>query len=211
MDAWGRVARGVAAAWLAAILLPCAHAARPLSSVLRPDVDIYPQFFALVQAPDRTLYVGATDAVLRYDGARWTRVDMPRPGPVRALLVDKRGRVWAGGTDCFGWIERDANGVDRFVDVAPAFDRAYGARDFGDTWGALDHGDEIWFRSLRHLFQVDLDGKPRNHWQNRARFGALGTLDGRVVVQWRGEGLKSWDGERFAMLPGGEAYATPLA
>ena len=53
MDAWGRVARGVAAAWLAAFLLPCAYAARPLSSVLRPDVDIYPQFFALVQAPDR--------------------------------------------------------------------------------------------------------------------------------------------------------------
>ena len=54
MDVWGRVARGVAAAWLAAILLPCAHAARPLSSVLRPDVDIYPQFFALEEGIRRS-------------------------------------------------------------------------------------------------------------------------------------------------------------
>ena len=188
-----------------------AWAARPLSSTFRPDIDIYPQFFAFAQGRDRSIYVGATDSVLRFDGARWTRIDMPRPGPVRALLVDRNGRIWVGATDCFGWLERDAAGRDRFVDLAPQFERRDDVREFADIWDATEHGDAIYFRSLRHLFELDHEGKATNHWQHRGRFGSLGRLDGRLVVQWRGEGLKVLRGDRFEMLPGGERYATPLA
>jgi diguanylate cyclase (GGDEF)-like protein len=201
--------------WCVLLLLvvssTCAWAARPLSSTIRPDVDIYPQFFALAQGVDRMLYVGATDAVLRFDGARWTRIDMPRPGPVRALLLDRDGRVWVGATDCFGYLERDAAGRDRFVDVAPAFVARDGVREFADTWDAIEHGDAIWFLGLRHLFAVDRAGLPVGHWSHRGRFGGIAAHDGRLVVQFRGEGLRVLEGDRFTALPGGERYANPVA
>ncbi len=187
-----------------------ARAAVPLLTSIRPDVPTYPQFFEITQSRDRLLYVGATDEVLRYDGVRWRRIALTRPGPVRTLLTDRRGRVWVGGFGTFGYLRRDADGDDTYVEVSSRFPPLPDERGFADTWRAIEFGDAIYFGALRDVYVVDLDGQPLKRWHHEGRFGELlGAREG-LYLQWRGEGLKRLVGDEFQLVPGGETFAEKL-
>ena len=93
-----------------------AFAGTPLTARFKPDIDVYPQYFSIARSADGLLYLGGVDRVLRYDGVRWESFATPKPGPVRALAIDRAGRLWAGGTEWFGRVERAADGGERFVD-----------------------------------------------------------------------------------------------
>ena len=197
--------------WLVlAVLWLCAcsaGAATPAMTRFRPDLDVFPQYFSVARSADGLLYVGGVDAVLRFDGVRWEAFALPRPGAVRALWRDRRGRLWYGASDSFGWIERTADGGERFVDVAGAFAAQVGAQGFDDIWDVLERDDGLYFRALRWLFQVDADGGRVQAWQAPNRFGGIAEHAGELVVNWRGEGLKRRVGDRFELLPGGAEFA----
>lgn len=196
--------------WLLLLRASPLAAQQPLMSQFRPDLDVYPQFFALAQGRDGDLYIGGTDGVLRYDGGRWHVLDLPRPGAVRALAADADGRLWTGATDSFGYIERDATGTERFVDLSAQFADVLDGRRFADIWRVLIVGDEVWFQALYDVFVVSRDGRRRGFWHHDGRFGALAAVDGSVWMQFRGEGLKRLHDGRFDLLPGGERFARDL-
>lgn len=200
------VNRGFAGAvlWLCATAL---WAATPLMTRFTPDLDVYPQYFAVARSDDGLLYVGASDAILRFDGVRWESIALPRPGTVRALLRDRRGRLWYGATDSFGRIERTAEGGERLVDFSGAFAADVGAQGFVDIWDIVEHGDSVYFRALRWLFEVDADGRRRSVWHAPDRFGGIVEHAGELVVNWRGEGLKRRVGDSFELIPGGADFA----
>jgi hypothetical protein len=197
--------------WIMVAALLCAasfgHAQQPLLNQFKPDLRVFPQFFALAQGLDGDLYIGGSDGVLRYDGGRWHWLPLPRPGAVRALSVDDDGRVWVGAADCFGYIERDAGGSEHFVDLAPRFASKLDGRRFADIWRIARFDGEIYFQALQDLFVVTGEGEPAGHWHHEGRFGALGEVDGEFWSQWRGEGLKRRRGDHFEMLPQGERFA----
>src|SRR5690242_9525236 len=95
--------------WLILLLFAATTtvAQQPLLSQFKPDLRVYPQFFSVVQAAHGDLYVGGLDGLLRFDGGRWRWYPVPKPGAVRALHLDQRERLWVGGTDCFGYLERN--------------------------------------------------------------------------------------------------------
>jgi diguanylate cyclase (GGDEF)-like protein len=189
--------------------LTCA-AQQPLLTRIEPNLAVVPQYFSVVQATDNMLYVGYDGGVLRYDGIRWSAIKAPRPGAVRSLLVDRNGRTWVGGNDWFGYIQRQADGSDRLIDVASGFAERLGGARFADVWRMLERDEGIYIGALHHLFLVDMQGQAKNMWQSEGRFGAMAEVNGEFWVQWRGEGLKRLVGDRFEMLPGGEAFAANL-
>ncbi|HSX62625.1 MAG TPA: GGDEF domain-containing protein [Tahibacter sp.] len=194
----------IAVLWLCAATL---HAATPLMTRFTPDVDIYPQYFAVARSDDGLLYVGASDAILRFDGVRWESIALPRPGTVRTLVRDRRGRLWYGATDSFGRIERTPEGGERLIDYAGAFAADVGPQGFVDVWDIVEHGDSLYFRALRWLFEIDGEGRRRGIWHAPERFGGIVGHAGDLVVNWRGEGLKRRVGDRFELIPGGEQFA----
>jgi diguanylate cyclase (GGDEF)-like protein len=184
--------RFVFAALLAALALvaPALWASGPLTRRIAHDSQTFPQFFAIEQASDRLLYVGSKNAILRHDGQRWLRLEVPRPGPVRQLQRDSHGRLWAGGSGWFGYLERQADGSDRVIDVSGQFDDVLGPARFPDTWGIIESPQGLVFRSLRELFVIDpLSGKRTGYFQHQGRFGAVFVFAGELLIQRRDDGL----------------------
>lgn len=202
----GAVRRGFAGVmlWFFASAL---WAATPLMTRFPPDLDVYPQYFSVARSSDGLLYVGIIDAVLRFDGVRWESFALPRPGAVRVLQRDRHGRLWFGANDSFGWIERTADGGERLVDVAAAFEGEVGAAGFADVWDGLERDDGMYFRALRWLFHVDADGRRLHAWHAPDRFGGIVEHNGELIVNWRGEGLKKRVGDHFELIPGGAGFA----
>ncbi len=180
------------AALITALVLfaSAAWAGQPLTQRIAHDGQAYPQFFSIEQATDRQLYVGAQNAILRYDGQRWTRSTVPRPGPVRQLQRDARGRVWAGGSGWFGYVERRPDGLDQITDVSDQFDDVLSADRFADTWDIVESPEGLVFRSLRELFVVDpLTARRVGYFRHEGRFGAVFMFNEQLLVQRRDDGL----------------------
>ena len=183
---------------------------QPLVTRFVPDLPVFPQYFGVMQSQDGMLYLGHAGAVARYDGARWIDIQLPEDGAVREFHRDRHGRIWVGGTNTFGYFERQSTGADRYIDLANKFPGIAEDEVFADIWRILEREDGIYFGALRHLFHVSHDGEPMTLWKHEGRFGAMADVAGEFWVQWRGEGLKQLVNGEFLLLPGGEQFDAPL-
>src|SRR4051812_22447763 len=62
------------------------------------------------------LYFGNYGQVLVYDGGQWDRIPVPGATYVRALALDARGRLWAGGPGMLGYIDTNVT-APRFTSI----------------------------------------------------------------------------------------------
>jgi len=196
-------------AWLLlACVLACAAACavEPMATRLTPDLRVYPQFFSIAQDPARQIYLGGTDGIARNDGGRWSWLPAPKRGPVRALHVDDGGRLWYGGSDTFGYLRTLPTGEQVYVDLAPQFARELGGQGFSDVWTIRESHGTVWFAALHDLFAVDAGGRRVGYWHRSQRFGEMQEIAGALWVQWRGEGLRRWDGGDFVPVPGTQVF-----
>src|SRR5437868_7022426 len=106
-------------------------AGKPLSNTFPLPQDQAAQVFTVAQGADEAMYLGGTMGLMRFDGSRWRAIALP--GSVRRLEYDG-GRMWVGGYNAFGFLERDATGKERFVDLAPKFAAEMAGREFADIW-----------------------------------------------------------------------------
>ena len=196
----GRLA--AACLWL---LLGAAHAAPagvPPVTRFAPDIAVYPQTFDLAQDPYGTVYIAANDGVLIFDGARWSLLRLPNGDMARSVASDGKGRIYVGGYDLFGYVERDAGGEARFHDLRPLYQEALHGEHFADVWDVLVAPQGVFFMALSQLFEYQpADGQVRL-WRNPGQYGCLFEYQGGVAAQFRGEGLRRLQGQEWQPLPG---------
>lgn len=207
----GRLRGGLAAliAVAAALLAPPATASLPYGvppvSHFKPDLDVYPQNFAIAQDAQSILYLGNSDGILIYDGSRWQLLNLPNNDHVRSLAHDGAGRVYAGGFDVFGYVERDANGEEHYRDLTPLARQLVGTTSFADIWDIHISPRGVFFRATQHVFLYEPRKGSMRVWEHAGRFGAIREFQGSTLLQFRGEGLKRLKGDRWELLPGSAA------
>lgn len=208
----GSNARGTVPRWVAAMACILALAPAwgratlegdpPLTRHL-PDVDAYPQNFALAQDAQSIVYVGNYDGVLIFDSERWELLRLPNRDLARSLAFDGVDRVYVGGHDEFGYIKRDAAGREQFHDLTGLFTSLLGeGEDFEDIWDIHVAREGVFFRALRHLFLYEPASGNTRLWRHPGRFGGIVQSGERVVLQFRGEGLRQFVDGEWQPLPG---------
>lgn len=169
---------------------------------LVPKLDVYPQNFALAQTPDGNLFIGSHDGVIIFNGEHWSLAPLPNGDIVRSLAVDSRGRVYVGGYDQFGYLFRDDTGHPVFHDLAPLFARDLHGETFADIWDTLITPYGIFFRGVQHLFLFDPESETVRMWRHDERFGGIAMLGDDVILQFRGEGLRRFNGSEWIPMEG---------
>jgi hypothetical protein len=202
---------GMLAGLLAAILtlLPLAAAAglsgrAPVVRMPTPT-EVYPQNYDVAQDGAGVVYVGNYEGVLIHDGSRWSKLQLPNGERARSLLYDRGRRVYVGGYDLFGYIERGGHGAEVFHDLTPLFAEALAGESFADIWDIHLGAEGVFFRALNHVFLYRPDGGSGSLWRHAGRFGAIAGFGGRTVLQFRGAGLKVLDGTQWEALQGTES------
>ncbi len=170
-----------------------------------PNVDAYPQNFTVAQDARSVVYVGNYDGVLIYDGERWELLRLPNRDLARSLAYDGAERVYVGSHDLFGYLSRGADGRERFHDLTALFKPLLKeGESFEDVWDILVTRQGVFFRALRHVFLYDPSSGGTRVWRHAGRFGGMTEFGGKVVLQFRGEGLRQLVGDEWRLLPGSE-------
>lgn len=169
------------------------------------DLEVYPSNFAVTQGPTGIVYVGNTDGVLSFDGTRWQLHPVNDQELVRTLTHDGQDRLYVGGYDGLGYFETPLGPQSEYVDLTRAFDIE--TPDFADIWQLEVTPDGVFFVALNDMFWLDPETGETRHWTHDGRFGAMGHIDGRIFVQYRGEGMRVWRDGEFHRVPGTESLA----
>lgn len=170
---------------------------------LDPGFD--PSNFGIAQDHRGVVHLANASGVLSFDGERWGLTPLSNHDMARSLAVAADGRVYVGGYGVFGYLQVDAAGQSRFIDLSPKFAAALEGRELADIWGILVTDEAIWFRAVRDLFRWNPHTDQISHWHHPGRFGAMGVHDGQTLLQFRGSGLHRLVGDRWEPLAGTEA------
>jgi diguanylate cyclase (GGDEF)-like protein len=166
-----------------------------------PDIEAHPRNFAVAQGPDGIVYVGNQEGVLEFDGEAWQRLRLPNEEIVRTLLAAPDGRIYVGGYNSFGFLERTATGELKYHALEDRFAKALAGREFADIWDIVAAPEGIYFRAVRDVFLWDPRSDATHTWHHEGRFGGIVHHAGQTLLQFRGEGFKRREGEGWALLP----------
>jgi len=206
----------VAVCALAGLRVPTVHAAAVKPPPMgQPPLASFPvategesQNFAMAQDADSIVYIGSIGGLLTFDGVRWRQHKLPNGDLVRSLVWDGRHRVYVGGYDLFGYVERDDTGHEVFTNMRPAFDTLLGDEPIGDIWRMLVAPEGVYFVAARLLLLYDPATGATHLWRHDGRFGAILRDHGETVVQFRGQGLMHRVGTDWQLLPGSEGLSS---
>jgi diguanylate cyclase (GGDEF)-like protein len=194
------IALGVAVPSLSRADLP---AASPPTRLFSPGPDAYPRNFAIAVDDHARIFVGNADGVLIFDGAFWEKVALPNGDLVRSLAHDGNGRIYVGGYDAFGWIERGPTGRFVYHELSDRYAEVLGGELFADIRHIGIGAESVWFVGLEHLFRFDPDTGATGLVRHDGRFGPIARYRDEMVLQFRGEGLKVHRAGRWELLMGG--------
>jgi diguanylate cyclase (GGDEF)-like protein len=207
-----------AAALLAALLVCGANPSlaelptlvgQPVIQRFTPEIEVFPSAFAVAQDESGIVYVGSADGLLSYDGSRWYAHTEQYEDFVRSLGLDtSSNRLYVGGYDRFGYFETPLEPGAEFIDLSARV--AEEDRAFADVWSLLVAPEGVFFQALNHVFRYDPASDSLQTFRHPGRFGAMARFDDRVVLQYRGEGLRAWTGEAFTPMPGTESLTEQL-
>jgi len=150
------------------------------------------QFYCVVEDQDGILYFGNNDGVLIYDGERWNKIILPNNSAATSLVISHDGKVYAGGYNELGQIEKDNFGVFKFVSLKDKF--KLNNSNFEYLWQAHSFEDQVIFRSFSELLFVSETGvtfiKPKNF------FSYSGVINGQFYAMDYDVGLMRYDPEK---------------
>ncbi len=76
----------------------------------RSDFKADPQFWTMCENDDGTLIFGNNDGALIFDGEHWKKVFLPNNSSIRSLVKTKEGKVYAGGYNELGTLQKNKYG-----------------------------------------------------------------------------------------------------
>jgi ligand-binding sensor domain-containing protein/DNA-binding CsgD family transcriptional regulator len=176
-----------------------------ITNYLRSDYNAGLQNRGVAQDKNGILYFANSEGLLSFDGNYWQLYPLPNKTMVRSVAIGNDQKIYVGGQNEMGYFSPDKNGSLVFTSLKtllPAKDR-----EFRDIWNIVPYGNQLYFRSLDHIFQFDYhtltDYRPLGQWQ------FLGACNGRLYAEDSARGLCTWTGGAWLGIHPAAGQAPP--
>lgn len=157
----------------------------PLTKINVPS-EPYITYFDMAQDHNNVIYLTYDRGLKIFDGNRWDTVLIPNTILTRKLFVDKQGRVYVGGFNFFGYVNRNELGAYEFIDLTPTKNPI----NFASIWSIASCQELIYFKALNHIYQYDPKTGNISSWSFNGKLGDVICHQDQVLLQDRSEGMK---------------------
>ena len=161
------------------------------------------QNWAITQDDSGLMIFGNNKGVLVYDGTDWELVPLPNRTIVRSLAKAPDGRIYVGGQDEFGYLDRDDCQQICYRSLSRQLPEA--EQSFEDVWKIFVGEEEVFFCTQESL--IRWDGEDYAQTPADQRFENFFWLNGELYVQEIGTGLLRWTGNKFELIKDGERFS----
>ena len=123
----------------------------PITRSFTPnDYHASTQNWMLTEQNNGWIYAANNYGVLEYDGASWRLYGIGNSTVVRSVAHDKQGRVYAGGTNDFGYFTYNRRGGMDYHSLVDSIPPAY--RNFGEVWQIFPSDQCLYVQTRIYLF-----------------------------------------------------------
>jgi diguanylate cyclase (GGDEF)-like protein len=168
----------------------------PPVTLLTPNVGAPPASVDIAQDDSSMLYIANAGGVLAFDGEIWQLIRLPNGDAASALMFDGHSRVYVGGYDLFGYLERDRTGQPVYHDLTKVFASQLAGRSFGGIYAIRVTHDGVFLEGTFDVFHYVPETNRGELWHFDGKFGDLDEVRGELWLQFRGEGIRRFhDGD----------------
>ena len=181
-------------------LLACAAAARagvgqPIAHTFGPRETGSSGFYWCTAQDERGVLYFGTDALLTFDGDRWTQHPVPGAHALRGVALDPAGRVWIGAFNEIGYFDRlPTGGLSPYRSLLPQLPAT--TPPLGNVWHTFVNDGLAVFVTADRVLVWDGNEFTVNLLPGTRRLPAM-QADGRVFVSHLTEGLFVLEGTRL--------------
>lgn len=145
------------------------------------DTDANPYSFAVLPLASGEIFIGNSNGLLRYFGRHWQHIPMPGGGAARSLALGRDGRIYVGGYQHFGVLDRADDGRYSFSSLDRLFFPESEGAPLGEVWDTIATSQGIYFVTSEQVFLVGDDGQ-RETFDLPEKLQAAFALGDSVVV-----------------------------
>jgi len=98
------------------------------------------------------IYIANENGVLEYDGSSWRIIPVRGFSSVLSVKYSDKGKIYVGGTNEFGFIERDSLGIFQYHSLRKEISDSI---DVYLVWQIVYFNDDVYFQSYKGLFRYD--------------------------------------------------------
>jgi len=161
------------------------------------------QNFSITQDQRGIMYFGNNQGVLEYDGVNWRLIRTNTRSAVRSLNIDKKGRIYVGSVNEFGYLAPDSIGRLIYISLSDKLDTIY--RDFKEIWNIHINSAEVVFQADDYLFIYNQDSLriiPSSTTIHESFY-----VNGILYAYLGNTGLAYLKDDSLVMISGGEIFS----
>lgn len=159
------------------------------------------QNWAITQDALGRMYFGNKYGLLVYDSRAWKLYALSNGTTIRSLLLDDDGKLYAGGTEDFGYFENDS--VTGKFKYHTLVDKVHHTEsNFKEIWNIHRLGGTLWFQSDYVIFRYNGDDMVAITTTDKITTSAL--VKGHLFVALQNHGLCELRDRRLEPVPGNE-------
>ncbi|MHA6248884.1 ligand-binding sensor domain-containing protein [Pontibacter sp. CAU 1760] len=163
-----------------------------------------PQNWAVVQDHRGLMYFGNNFGVLEFDGNHWRTISLDNRTIVRSLAVDRKGRVYVGGQDDFGYLQPDVSGLMRYRSLKDKLAKKY--QSFDDVWKIYTSDDDVFFCTVLAVYRLR-DDEITVYEAPVSPSGFPFIIQNKLLVPVPGKGIYELKNNRYVLIPDSELFA----
>ncbi|MCO6147420.1 triple tyrosine motif-containing protein [Flavobacterium sp. NRK1] len=118
----------------------------------RNDFNADPQFWAICEDNNGTIFFGNNDGVIIFDGEHWQKLNLPNNSSVRSLVIDDKGIIYAGGYNEIGTIQKNDSGKYFYKSLMEELQLE--GKNIENIWAIHALGNKILCRSFNELIII---------------------------------------------------------
>lgn len=118
----------------------------------RDDFNSDSEFLTMCENEDGTLVFGNNDGALVFDGERWQKIYLPNNSPVNSLVKTDNGKIYAGGYNELGIIQKNKFGNYFYKSLISKFQLEN--KNLENLWQVHEFNNNIIYRSFSKLIVI---------------------------------------------------------
>jgi hypothetical protein len=142
------------------------------------------------------MYFANNEGLLTFDGNFWKKYIIPgNSSGIQSLVIADSNRIYVGAQAEIGYFEPDKNGRLQYTSLNHLIPDT--EKDFADVWDVVLHGQDVFFRSFKRIFQLK-NGKISVY--SDLSWAYLGVSNDKLIAQNYANGLLLFKEGRWTPL-----------